>query len=477
MIFTDKDLAYLKSQELSLKEVEAQLDQLQKGTQVLHIKRPAIVGDGIIRLSGEEQFHYVNLFDRIASGMEILRFTPASGAASRMFKHLMDPENPGNKALVDEFILRFEDFAFSGLIHESSDKGNVISQVLSCNGLNYSELPKALIHFHRYGDHIRTAFEEQFVEASNYALQKAQLNFHFTISKEHQAEYDRTWASIRPQLERMLGCNISLSYSYQHSSTDTVSLGVDGSIVRKETGDILHRPGGHGALISNLNQLDADIIFMKNIDNVAREEYHEEVMQYKKVLAGYLIEYREQVYEILSWCEKGTMTVEQKDIIRRFTQKHLKVELKNASIEEIKKVYDRPIRVCGMVKNEGKAGGGPFWVEYDGTESLQIVEAAQFADSQKELLEGSTHFNPVDIVCSVRNQKGEKYDLHDFIDQSAYFIAEKSYLGQEIKVLERPGLWNGGMAHWNTLFIEVPVDTFFPVKTVNDLLQTPHSGV
>jgi hypothetical protein len=216
---------------------------------------------------------------------------------------------------------------------------------------------------------------------------------------------------------------------------------------------------------------------MKNIDNVAREEYHEEVMQYKKVLAGYLIEYREQVYEILSWCETGFMTDKQKEIVRDFTLKHLGVDLKNASVDKINKLYDRPIRVCGMVRNEGKAGGGPFWVDYKGMESLQIVEAAQFDDSQKELLEKSTHFNPVDIICSVRDHHGKKYNLHDYIDQSAYFIADKSYQGQEIKVLERPGLWNGGMAHWNTIFIEVPVETFFPVKTVNDLLQVAHSGI
>ena len=477
MTFSEKDQIYLKSKKLSQKEVETQLEQLHQGTQMLHIKRPATVDDGIVRLSGEEQFYYVNLFDRVANGMEILRFTPASGAASRMFKHLMDPENPKNKALVDEFISRIGDFAFSDLIIKSSDKQRVISQVLSEEGLNYEQLPKALIHFHRYDDHIRTAFEEQFVEASNYALQQAQLNFHFTISEDHQPEYDRTWSSIKPLLEKMLGCNITVNYSYQHSSTDTVSISTDGKLVRQESGEILLRPGGHGALISNLNQLEADIVFMKNIDNVAREEYHEEGMQYKKVLAGYLIEYREQVYEILSWCETGFMTDKQKEIVRDFTLKHLGVDLKNASVDKINKLYDRPIRVCGMVRNEGKAGGGPFWVDYKGMESLQIVEAAQFDDSQKELLEKSTHFNPVDIICSVRDHHGKKYNLHDYIDQSAYFIADKSYQGQEIKVLERPGLWNGGMAHWNTIFIEVPVETFFPVKTVNDLLQVAHSGI
>jgi hypothetical protein len=355
-------------------------------------------------------------------------------------------------------------------------------QTLTDEGFNMANLPKGLIPFHNYGSQNLTAFEEHFYEASHYAVKNKKAKLHFTISKGHLEKFKSKLQDVQPRIESETGVNFEVDFSFQHPSTDTICLNADGEIFRDNNGDILFRPAGHGALIQNLNALKSDLVFIKNIDNVAHQESQDEktkpTHQYKSILAGLLIKLQQHTFSFLTELDKENVSDEVVKEAKAFLKDKLNVHIQLEDKADVMHYLNRPIRVCGMVINEGAPGGGPFWIKNnDESVSLQIVEKSQIDLSnadQKEKMENSTHFNPVDIVASLKNYKGEFFDLQDFVDQDRGFIADKFVGGEPIKGLELPGLWNGGMACWNTVFVEVPVHTFNPVKTVLDLLKPGH---
>lgn len=479
MDLNNNDITKLAEVEISEEMVQKYFNQLVSGSAKLNLNRACTVGDGVLALSNVETQALIAEYNSLIEKKNIERFTPASGAATRMFKHLFDQE--GHSDLVNEFLLGLENFAFyeeletileTKGISANTDK---IHQVLSEEGLNYGKLPKALISFHQYPNEVRKAIDEQLVEGVSYVKSGGNAKFHFTISEEHRAVFEKHLEAVVPALKEKYNCEYQLSFSTQSKSTDTISLNDDGEVLRDENEQIIFRPGGHGALIHNLNKLESDVVFIKNIDNVVKEEFQPVVLDFKKVLGSILIKTQTRVFEFIEELSKGNVSDFRLDEITEFANTELNIKSVTDS-NSIIEALNRPIRVCGMVKNEGKAGGGPFWVG----DTVQIVESAQMdlSDSRVEdLLENASHFNPVDLVCGIKNYKGEKFDLTEFIDEETYFVSSKSLNGKEIKVLEHPGLWNGAMANWITIFVEVPVETFHPVKTVNDLLQTVHTGI
>ncbi|UTW65924.1 DUF4301 family protein [bacterium SCSIO 12643] len=462
--------------ELAISEqvIDQQVENLKNGPKELNLKRPCTVGDGISALSDAELNRLVDGYEGMINGKTICRFTPASGAATRMFKHLYEGDH--NSGLLKEFLDRIQGFAFYEALnitdHDSAEQ--IVNKVLGSEGLNYGNLPKAMIDFHKYPNEVRKSIDEQLVEGVAYAKSNNLVDFHFTISEEHKEIVQEHLNKVLSKYEEKLETKINISYSTQLKSTDTVALDVDNKLVYQENGDLLLRPGGHGSLIHNLNQMDADVIYVKNIDNIVREEKQPEIIKYKKALGAKLIELQTTVFKYLNELETQEVLSDRLSEMADFIREELNVDV-SANQEEIFQKLNRPIRVCGMVKNEGKAGGGPFWVD----DSVQIVESAQMNLDKPEvlaMLENATHFNPVDLVCGIKDYKGHKFNLADFIDPETFFVASKSYMGKEIKVLEHPGLWNGAMANWNTVFVEVPVSTFHPVKTVNDLLAEAHQA-
>ena len=458
--FTQDDKALFLEKGITESQVVEQLNTLNQGFPYLQLRDAASVENGtILRLTEEQASHYVELWDEyLASGHTIMKFVPASGAASRMFKNLFAYLEGDDDTLMDDFIKTFFEnittFAFydaltdSCLVNEGKtieelmEEGSyktVLRNLLQEEGLNYGNLPKGLLFFHTYNDMVRTPFEEHLVEGALYARGKDDVvHLHYTVSPEHKPLFEQLLNDKKDIYEKQYGVRYHVEFSEQKPSTDTIASTPDGEPFRTDDGTLLFRPAGHGALIENLNELNADIVFIKNIDNVVPDRLKEDMTYYKKVLAGVLVE----------------------QCLNRETLK------------------DAPIRVCGMVKNVGEPGGGPFLVEEpDGTTTKQILEGSQIDMTNERsvaILNKSTHFNPVDIVCSITNAEGKKYDLKAFVDPATGFISEKSKDGRELKALELPGLWNGAMSRWNTIFVEVPLSTFNPVKTVNDLLREEH---
>jgi hypothetical protein len=457
---------------ISEETIEQQIQNLKNGPKELNLIRPCTIGDGIISLSQSEKEHLIASYESLISDKSINRFTPASGAATRMFKHLFEGDNTSN--LLSEFIKEIKKFAFyenSGILDEDSSH-EMIEKVLGSEGLNYAQLPKALIDFHKYSGEVRKSIDDQLIEGIAYIKSNQKANFHFTVSEEHKKVVQEHLDVVLVNYSSLFNTEFNISFSTQLKSTDTIALDETNALVYDEQGQLLFRPGGHGSLIHNLNQIDADVIFVKNIDNIVREEKQKEVIRYKKVLGAHLLNLQSKIFGILKELNGENMSEFRLTEVVSFIQNelNLKVELDK---EKVFDVLNRPIRVCGMVKNEGKAGGGPFWVD----DSVQIVESAQMNLKKAEvsrMLENATHFNPVDLVCGVKNYKDQKFDLIKYIDKETFFVTSKSYHGREIKVLEHPGLWNGAMANWITVFVEVPVSTFHPVKTVNDLLGDAH---
>lgn len=508
MQFDSSDLAYIKKHDLTVKKIEQDLKHLKTGFPKVEIVKPATLDDGILRLNADEKADVKEIYEN--SNLEVLKFVPASGAASRMFRllHQFQEEFPDSDLSYDAFLNQdefkalkaffesIENIAFyedlkSALKHKEIDidilsKGEkalkLTSQMLDEDGFYMADLPKGLIPFHNYPSDTLTAFEEHFHEALNYAVKNKKAQLHFTISANHLEKFQEKLKEIRPKIEKETGVNFQVDFSFQHPSTDTVCLDADGNLFREEEGKILFRPAGHGALIENLNRLEADIVFIKNIDNVSHQnsaiETDQASLDYKSVLAGLLIQLQKKTFSFLKRLEEEP---ENQDLLEKavsFLRKELNIHLDIKDKQDVFHYLNRPIRVCGMVVNKGEPGGGPFWIKNeDGSISLQIVEKNQIDLSdpdQKEKMEASTHFNPVDIVCSMKNYKGEAFNLKDFVDSDRGFIAHKSVNGKPIKALELPGLWNGGMAFWNTVFVEVPVESFNPVKAVMDLLKPGH---
>jgi hypothetical protein len=466
--------------------------------------RPARIGDGIVQVTPEDRDTLISLHNHAARRGRMLKFVPASGVASRLFKdwqrcYRRGSFDSGESSV--KFLQTIPKFAFyddlkdamaqdgqnlESCIHDNRC-ADILEYILTRKGLNYAYLPKGLLKFHIYPGHNRTAVEEHLVESALYVRDARNIcRTHFTVPEEHESQFRDFLSRVKGDYENLYGVRYEIAVTVQLPSTDTIAMDLNNRPFRGRKGEILFRPGGHGAVLQNLNALDGDIIFLKNIDNVVPDRLKDITVLYKKVLGGYLVRLQDEIFRILNLLsEKGVDDVKLPSIIR-FCRKRLFVSLpdgfKNYSAPAKKKYIfqklNRPIRVCGMVKNEGEPGGGPFWVEEkDGTQSLQIVDQNQIdshSKEQEDVWRSSTHFNPVDLVCGVRNYRGERFDLRLYANRDAVSISIKPYEERELKVLELPGLWNGSMAFWNTVFVEVPLETFNPVKTVEDLLRKSH---
>lgn len=515
MNFTDQDIQQLQERGIEPAQVLDQLQTLKKGIPFVDLQSAATANNGLLVYTEDEHQRLVNLFESKKETLDLLKFTPASGAATRMFKFLFEfLENYNldqgsinayiNKFNVPElrlFFVGLDSFPFYKKINKRLKKKyanrdfsdldlnrlRFVQEMLNEDTLNFGKKPKGLFPFHAYKRHIATAFEEHLFESALYATKNRVARLHFTISEAHRSSFHKRFKKRRAYIESKTGMTFDITYSYQESCTDTVAMTSSNQLLRDKNGALVFRPGGHGALINNLNKQEADLIFIKNIDNVVVSKYKKEVAFYKKMLAGKLIELQEKSYDYLRNINNQKILSEHqiKEVVAFLTNElHLKTASGFAEdtmpnqVAYLKRCLDRPLRVCGMVRNEGEPGGGPFWIRGDNnTEGLQIIESVQIDpenEAQQVILNSATHFNPVDIVCGVKDYKGQKYDLSKFINPKSGFIAHKSYEGEQIKALEHPGLWNGAMAHWNTIFVEVPLITFDPVKTVNDLLKPAH---
>lgn len=459
--------------------LETQLKNFREGFPFLPVTRAASCGDGIRVLDAAGIEQAAARYDRAKESLRVVKFVPASGAATRMFKDLFEFVREGRRtAVVGELLANRRRFAFwpelRTIVGDDADELRTVENIVA-EGLCYGETPKGLVSFHRYGDEVRKAVEEHLVEGAQYAAAGGEVKIHFTVSPEHLTRFEALLAEKIPGYESRFGVKYRISFSVQDPSTDTLAVNPDCTPFRRADGRLLFRPAGHGALIGNLGKIDADIVFVKNIDNVTTDARRGDTVLYKKALAGVLLALQERIFEYLMALEVPGAELEP---IAAFIENELCVKLpKDYGTALLRQVLDRPIRVCGMVRNEGEPGGGPFWVTgADGLETLQIAESNQIAPEKRELMRLATHFNPVDLVCSFRTSKGGRFDLQEFVDPATGFISRKSDGGRELLAQELPGLWNGAMARWNTVFVEVPITTFSPVKVVTDLLRPEHQG-
>ncbi|MBQ2247233.1 MAG: DUF4301 family protein [Tidjanibacter sp.] len=483
-MFTKDDLLQIENHGLSREAVEKQVENFRKGFPFLKIIRSARVGDGIIAVD-EAAADALRADYREAQGkLKIEKFVPASGAATRMFKDLFSYVESGEmNPVVEKLAANMDKFAFAESLAEKVAPEATLKEKVEAivgAGLEYGSKPKGLLLFHNYVTGPRTPFEEHLAEGAMYASSNGEVNIHFTVSPEHVEGFSTLFESVRERYENRYEVKYNISMSVQKSSTDTIAVNEDCTPFREGDGSLLFRPAGHGALIENLNDIDADVIFIKTIDNVAPDHLKADTIKYKEVLAGLLVATQARVFHFVEQLEKGEADLEE---VKNFVEKELCVVLPEsvkalegeAMAAALLRVLDRPLRVCGMVRNEGEPGGGPFWAEdSEGKVALQIAESSQIAPEQKALMAEATHFNPVDLVCATRNYKGEKYDFRNFTDPATGFISSKSKNGRTLLAQELPGLWNGAMSSWNTLFVEVPISTFSPVKVVTDLLRPEH---
>lgn len=486
------DLTLLEKKGIKPSEVQKQIDYFKQGFPWMKLDRAASIGNGIIHLSDADVDRYVKRFEEAKKTMSILKMVPASGAATRMFKSLFEhlsEAKPNKESSV--FFDRLSEFAFAPelkkLLPEWSTEQEILENLLLSKGLDYGSLPKGLLSFHYYEDEVRTPLEEHLVEAVEYASDGKDAYLHFTVSPEHRSRFDALVNQVVPKLEEKFQVKFHISFSEQKPSTDTVAVDMDNNLFREADGSMLFRPAGHGALLENLNDLDADLIFIKNIDNVVPDKLKESTIVYKKALGGLLVEILDKikVYTKLLEGEVSTSVLQE---IQDFATTYLGIlpgkawdaHTQAEKLALFKMIFNRPTRICGVVKNTGEPGGGPFWCrDQEGNSTLQLVESAQVDmsnESQKAIFTESTHFNPVDLVCATKDVNGKSFDLLQYRDMSTGFITEKTKDGKKLKAQELPGLWNGAMAYWNTIFVEVPLDTFNPVKTVNDLLRPSHQN-
>jgi len=504
-MLTTADLQQLNEKGISKEQLMDQLHSFETGFPYLKIINAASPSNGITVVDEQIIADLLQVWnDYLKTDASILKFVPASGAASRMFKDLFeyldaDYSLPTQKA-EKQFVEQIKNFAFYNELNAACIQNNgmdinaliatgntkaIVANLLQDNGLNYGSLPKGLLLFHSYANVKRTSLQEHLVEGALYASATSNVvKIHFTVSSEHRVLFENHVRSSVEAYETLLGKKFEISFSEQKPSTDTVAADEKNEPFR-DNGKILFRPGGHGALIENLNDLDADIIFVKNIDNVVPDSIKDKTVVFKKVIAGKIVSLQQQIFAYLHELEATEVSAELLAEISSFCENELCItnpNINQLTADELKNYLfaklNRPIRVCGMVKNTGEPGGGPFLtVNEDGTVSTQILESSQIDTAnpvEKEKMMGSTHFNPVDLVCAVKDYKGQKFNLLNFVDKQTGFISYKSKSGKELKALELPGLWNGAMSDWNTVFVEVPIETFNPVKTVNDLLRPEH---
>ena len=476
-MFSKEDLQQIEQHGLTQAQVELQIENFRKGFPYLKIVRAAAAGDGVLVLDDEQIAAAEARYDAAAATAKVVKFVPASGAATRMFKELFEYVNDDKRTPgIDKLLDNIEKFAFwpelSEYIMPDSPDEEIVESIVK-NGLCYGSKPKGLVTFHSYPEGNRKAVEEHLVEGALYARSGDEVYIHFTVSEEHKGGFWDVLGATQPYYEERFGVKYNVSFSVQKPSTDTIAVNPDNTPFRTDDGKLLFRPAGHGALIENLNDIDADIIFVKNIDNVTTDERRGDTVKYKKALAGLLLGLQEQAFEHLKALEAGGADLA---AIANFVEQKLCVKLPEGyDAELLKSILNRPIRVCGVVRNQGEPGGGPFWVDGgDGTESLQIAESSQIAPEDMHLMKSATHFNPVDLVCGVKDSKGGKFDLTQYTDPETGFISSKSSGGRDLRAQELPGLWNGAMAKWNTVLVEVPITTFSPVKVVQDLLRPEH---
>lgn len=481
-MLTQQDEKLLEKKGISVEAFNRQLDNFKKGFPFLKIRDAATVGNGIIKLTDEEISHY----SAIAEGYDgdICKFVPASGAASRMFKDLFealknleDGSSVKEGGIASKFLNNILKFPFF------SEK-NILKFTLTDYGLNYGETPKGLIEFHKYPDGNRTPFEEHLVEGALYAKnKKGCVKMVVTVSPEHKCGFEALYEKVREKYEKKYGCTYNVEFTTQSPATDIVAVDENNDLFRTDAGELLFRPAGHGALLENLNKIESDVVVVKNIDNVVKENLVGQTVLWKKVLVGIAVVLQQECFSMIERLEADSGTDDSLlDEATAFLKEKFSIELPSMPKGELRDFIlsklNRPIRVCGMVKNEGEPGGGPYIIdEKDGSTSLQILEAAQIDKSNAAAVNAmnhATHFNPVDLICTLYDYRGRKYNLHDYTDPTTGFISEKSYQGRTLKAQELPGLWNGAMSNWNTQFVEVPLITFNPVKTVADLLRDVH---
>ena len=504
-MLTQQDLKQLAQKGISEQQIETQLGQFKTGFPFLKLEAAAAIGRGIVAPNSDEGRKYVEAWQQYkAAGRKVVKFVPASGAASRMFKDMFafvdaDYDKPTtdfekkyfdniqNFAFYDELdaaCQKNEGKGIKALIAEGNFKA-VAANMLKAEGLNYGQLPKGLLLFHNYPEGPRTPMEEHLVEGALYAATNGEAHVHFTVSHEHMELFKQKVAQKVDFYAQKYGIHYDISFSEQKPSTDTVAANPDGTPFRNSDGSLLFRPGGHGALIENLNEIEADVIFVKNIDNVVPDRLKGDTVLWKQIIAGVLVTLQQKAFDYLRLLDTGKYSHDQIEEMIRFVQQDLccrKADIKELEDADLviylREKLNRPMRVCGVVKNVGEPGGGPFLTyNQDGTVSLQILESSQIDKSNKvymDMFTKGTHFNPVDLVCAVKDYKGQAFDLPKYVDPTTGFISQKSKSGKELQALELPGLWNGAMSNWNTIFVEVPLSTFNPVKTVNDLLREQH---
>ena len=504
-MFSKEDILQIQQKGISQAQIEAQLESFRKGFDFLKLQGAAAVGKGIIAPTKEEAEAYIDTWnDYKKEGHTITKFVPASGAASRMFKNMFEFLNADYDVPTTDFekvfFAHIHNFAFFDALNdacflnegkgvdallEEGDYKAVVENMLGEEGLNYGQLPKGLLQFHSYDDCAKTPVEEHLTEAALYASSRGEAEVHFTVSSEHRELFEELIKRVLPEAQAEHKITYKVSLSEQKPSTDTIAVNMDNTPFRTADGKLLFRPGGHGALIENLNDLDSDIVFIKNIDNVVPDRLKADTVFWKQVIAGVLVQVQKQVFAYLRLLDDGKYGQAERAEMIRFVRHTLGCDMPGLKDLEdtdlhlfLRDKLNRPIRVCGVVKNVGEPGGGPFLAyNPDGSISLQILESSQIDQNNPEYVEmfaKGTHFNPVDLVCAVRDYKGEKFNLPDFVDPATGFISYKSKDGKELKALELPGLWNGAMSDWSTIMVEVPLTTFNPVKTVNDLLRPQH---
>ena len=489
-MFLEKDFSQINELGIDLETVYQQINDFKEGFPFMQLQKAATLNDGVMKLTDEQLESFTALYEKKVSKLVPLKFVPASGAATRMFKSLFSflEEGKSDKS-TDQFFDKLNDFAFAEdlkkILPENADNQTIVDYYLTRKGLDYGSLPKGLLKFHQYENESRTALEEHLVEGANYANNEGNVKLHFTVSPEHLSRFLKLLNKVVPVYEEKFNVKYDISFSEQRRSTDTIAVNMDNTPFREKDGLLLFRPAGHGALLANLNDIIADIIFIKNIDNVVPDRIKQPTIAYKKALAGVLLKFQDRIFDyqfqLKEWASEPLLME-----LSHFFERELCVlppvgfmgMNHNEKVMYYQKKLNRPLRVCGVVPNTGEPGGGPFWCKNsDGSTSLQIVESAQVDmgdEAQKIIFNESTHFNPVDLICSMKNYKNKKFDLMEFRDSKTGFVTQKSKDGKDLKAQELPGLWNGSMANWNTIFVEVPLITFNPVKTVNDLLREEH---
>ena len=498
-MLSQQDLKQIAQKGITQEQIENQLNEFKTGFPFLKLEAAAGIGRGIIAPDAAERKQYEDIWNAYkAEGKRVVKFVPASGAASRMFKNMFAfvdadydvPTSDFEKKYFDEI----EKFAFyealDAVCQKNEGKGiktliadgnykAVAANMLKAEGLNYGQLPKGLLLFHKYAEGARTPMEEHLVEGALYAASNGEAHVHFTVSHEHMALFKAKVAEKADGFAKKYGIKYDITFSEQKPSTDTVAANPDNTPFRNDDGSLLFRPGGHGALIENLNEIEADVIFIKNIDNVVPDRLKPETVEWKQVIAGVLVSLQKQAFEYLRILDAGASEAQLAEMAK-FVSEKLCTDAKGKKVDAdyLRTKLNRPMRVCGVVKNVGEPGGGPFLTyNQDGTVSLQILESSQIDTANEEYMKmftQGTHFNPVDLVCAVKDYKGQPFNLPEFVDKTTGFISSKSKAGKELKALELPGLWNGAMSNWSTIFVEVPLGTFNPVKTVNDLLREQH---